>query len=72
MRRFSDHEQRRWQAAVSFGSFGQMHVVFSRMDGDELRTARLASGTQFEAENELAELEDEPLLELLAKAEPFR
>ncbi|MDN5864486.1 MAG: hypothetical protein L0I62_04635 [Gammaproteobacteria bacterium] len=71
MRKLVDREGHRWEAAVAFGSYGEARVIFSRMDGDELRSVAAASETQREAEQELAGLADETLLERLEKAEPW-
>ncbi len=72
MRLFDDHASRRWEAATAFGSYGEVHLIFSRMDENELRTSILKAATLREAARELEALTDEALRDLLDKAEPWQ
>ncbi|MGH8274504.1 MAG: hypothetical protein ACRES9_09700 [Gammaproteobacteria bacterium] len=69
MRIFNDAQDQRWQAAVVFGSYGEVRLVFSRMDADDLRTAAMPAATLREAEQSLSVLNEEELRDYLDKAE---
>lgn len=71
MRVFNDKDGRRWEVAVAFGSFGEARLIFSRMDGDELRSLALGVDNTRQAERELAHHTEQTLLEQLDKAEAW-
>ncbi|MGH8225964.1 MAG: hypothetical protein ACRER1_07425 [Gammaproteobacteria bacterium] len=72
MRLFDDQHGHRWEAATAFGSYGEVHLIFSRMDANELRTSTLKAATLREATQELEALTDTALREQLEKAEPWQ
>lgn len=72
MRLFDDHLGRRWQAATAFGSYGEIRLVFTRVDENELRTSSLEAANMREGQNALEGLTEEALRECLESAEPWQ
>lgn len=71
MREFQDDEGRPWQAAPMYASYGQMLLIFSRMDGGDILQKQMAADTLPEAEEELARLHDDALRGWLKDAQPW-
>lgn len=71
MRTFTTHDGERWQAALLYGSFGSVLLVFSRIEGDEIRQYPMYVANFAEAERELAAMDTEALRETLEAAEPW-
>lgn len=69
MRIFNDAAGRRWEVATAFGSYGETRLIFSPLNGDELRSGAILAETQFEAEKILSDLSEADLQERLNKAE---
>lgn len=72
MRLFDDDRGRRWEAATAFGSYGEVRLIFSRMDAEELRISTLEAANVREGQSALEALTDEALREHLDRAEPWR
>jgi len=71
MREFHDAEGRHWQAAPLYASYGQMLLIFSRLDGGDILQKQMAADTLPQAEDELTELGDDALREWLRDAQPW-
>jgi len=71
MREFHDTDGRHWQAAPLYASYGQMLLVFSRLDGGEILHKQMAADTLPQAEDELAALDDDALRAWLQDAQPW-
>ncbi len=71
MREFHDAEGRHWQAAPLYASYGQMLLIFSRLDGGDILQKQMAADTLPQAEDELTQLGDEALREWLRDAQPW-
>ncbi len=71
MRTFDDAQGRRWQAATMFGSYGEAHLIFSRIDGDDLLAIAMPDATLREADERLAAFSTEELRERLGSAKPL-
>jgi len=71
MREFHDTEGRHWQAAPLYASYGQMLLIFSRLDGGDILQKQMAADTLPQAEDELTELGDDALRECLRDAQPW-
>jgi hypothetical protein len=72
MRTFRDSEGREWEAAATFGSYGAVRLIFSRRNGDELRSCDMQADTLRDAEQELAAFTDTALREHLQTAVPWQ
>lgn len=71
MREFHDTEGRPWQAAPMYASYGQMLLIFSRMDGGDILQKQMAADTLPQAEEELTALDEATLLEWFKDAQPW-
>ncbi|QXL85592.1 hypothetical protein [Comamonas sp. NLF-1-9] len=71
MREFHDTQGQRWQAAPMYASYGQMLLVFSRMDGHDILQKQMFADTLPQAEDELAQLDEAALRQWLAEAQPW-
>lgn len=71
MREFHDPEGRPWQAAPLYASYGQMLLVFNRLDGGDVLQKQMFADTLPQAEDELAQLDDDALREWLRDAQPW-
>lgn len=71
MREFLDVEGRVWDAVVGKESWGTLVIVLSPRDGGEARKSILQAETSFDAERELASMEEEELRDRLAVAQPW-
>jgi hypothetical protein len=71
MRVFADDDGAKWTAATVFGSYGEARLIFSRQEGDELRTLALAAENLREAERNLSALDEKELRTYLKEAEPY-
>jgi hypothetical protein len=69
MRTFTDNEGHEWEAAAAFGSFGAVQLIFSRRNGEELRSCGMQAETLHDAQQELAACTDDALRERLRTAE---
>lgn len=71
MRQFHDEQGHSWEVAVTGASYGCMVLIFSRMQGAEIRQLLMGSVNQVDAESELLAMDEAELRALLAKAPPW-
>lgn len=71
MREFDDTQGQRWQAAPLYASYGQMLLVFSRLQGGDILQKQMLADTLPQAEDELAQLDDAALRAWLKDAQPW-
>lgn len=71
MRVFEDSQGNQWQAALLSASYGCIVLIFSALEGEDIRQQLLGSDNQVEAEAELAAFDDDALRGMLAKAPPW-
>lgn len=72
MRIFTDSQGHEWEAAASFGSYGAVQLIFSRRNGNELRSCNMQAETLHAAERELADWSDSVLRDRLTGAEAWQ
>ncbi|MBS0317756.1 MAG: hypothetical protein JSR49_11585 [Proteobacteria bacterium] len=71
MRDFDDSQGRRWQAALLEGSYGHVVLLFSPIEGGEVRQKLIDANYLVEAGTWLATLDEDALRALLIEATPW-
>ena len=71
MRIFEDEQGVRWEAALLQGSYGHILLLFSPMQGTEVRQILMDANYMAEAGERLAALSDDKLRGLLGDARPW-
>lgn len=72
MRSFDDERGSHWQAALMEASFGNVSLVFTKIGAEGVLRAPLDAANFREAEDWLAEADEERLRAMLAEAEPWQ
>lgn len=68
MRSFDDAQGQRWQAALLEASYGHVMLVFSPLQGTEVRQCLMTADNMADAEIELASIDDAGLCIRLTQA----
>lgn len=71
MRSFDDAQGRQWDAALLDASYGNILLIFSARQGQDIRQQLLSAEHQAEAEQQLAALTDDELRSRLEEAQPW-
>lgn len=70
MRTITSDDGQLWDVAVQQASYGAHYLLFAARGSDEIRQALMTAATHIDAEQELAELSDEQLIDRLSELQP--
>lgn len=71
MRSFRDAQGNHWDAALLSASYGNIMLIFSPEQGDDVRQQLMSAENRMEAEAQLAGFEEYELRAMLAEAQPW-
>ncbi|MFT0533532.1 hypothetical protein ACMHYJ_12000 [Castellaniella hirudinis] len=71
MRIFTDAQGRQWDAALLDASYGNILLIFSARQGQDIRQQLLGADNLAQAENQLAACTDDDLRARLDQAQPW-
>ncbi|MBV6273401.1 hypothetical protein KVP09_10825 [Alcaligenaceae bacterium CGII-47] len=71
MRNFDDSHGNTWQAVLLDASYGNITLLFTAVQGDDIRHQLMSADNMAEAVEQLADMDDEDLRTILAQAQPW-